>query len=135
MTNIKNYSDLLQAAGTQPDAQRLLFVFATAELPDNADEIQTERFNAGEGGCLSPVMCVDKLPAELSDFSTLVEESQQTGASWDIVFVAGLSGVATIPPGSDEAEQPLLMMVEAIKNGHLGNLLAFNNQGELVQFS
>ncbi|MCM2344434.1 MAG: ribonucleotide reductase subunit alpha [Alphaproteobacteria bacterium] len=135
MVNITNYADLLQSARMQPDAQRLLFVFASAELPDDADEIQKERFRAGEGGTLSPVMCVDKLPVELSDFPALVEESRQTGASWDIVFVAGMSGVADIPPSSDEAEQPLMMMVEAIKNGHLGNLLAFNMQGEIVQFS
>lgn len=135
MVNITDYADLLQSARMQPDAQRLLFVFASAELPDDADEIQKERFRAGEGGFLSPVMCVDKLPVELSDFSALVEESRQTGASWDIVFVAGMSGVADISPSSDEAEQPLMMMVEAIKNGHLGNLLAFNIQGEIVQFS
>ncbi|MFN3826770.1 MAG: ribonucleotide reductase subunit alpha [Micavibrio sp.] len=132
--NITNYDDLLNAARMQPDAQRLLFVFASAELPDDADETQKERFSAGEGGSLSPVICVDKLPAELSDFMSLVQESCQTGVSWDIVFVAGLSGVGAIPPSSDEAEQPLMMMVEAIKNGRLGNLLAFNNQGDLVQF-
>lgn len=134
MINITNYDDLLNVARMQPDAQRLLFVFASAELPDDADETQKERFSAGEGGSLSPVICVDKLPAELSDFLSLVQESCQTGVSWDIVFVAGLSGVGAIPPSSDESEQPLMMMVEAIKNGRLGNLLAFNNQGDLVQF-
>jgi len=133
--NIANYGDLLKAAKAQPDAQRLLFVFAAAELPEDHDALQKDRFMAHEGGALAPVMCVDKLPEELGEFSDLVEESRQMSAGWDIVFIGAMSGVPGIAPSSDEAEQPLMLMVEAIKNGHIGNLLAFNQSGELVQLS
>jgi len=125
---------LLNAANEQAEPQRLLFVFAGAELPGDHTEAQKKRYDAQEGGALSPVMCVDKLPGELGSFSSLVEESRQTGMSWNIVFVASMSGRAGIAPNSDEAEQPLKMMVEAIQNGRIGNFLAFNRDGELVRF-
>jgi hypothetical protein len=80
-------------------------------------------------------MCVDKLPDELESFSGLVGESRRTGQGWDIVFVAGMSGRAGIAPNSDETEQPLLLMVEAIKNGNTGRFLAFNLRGEPVRVS
>jgi len=79
-------------------------------------------------------MCVDKLPSELGSFASLVEESRQTGMSWDIVFVASMAGRAGIAPNRDEAEQPLKMMVAAIQNDRIGNFLAFNRDGELVRF-
>lgn len=134
MTTISSYSDLLDAAKAQSEPQRMLFVFASAGLPESSTEGQKNRHSAGEGGTLSPVMCVDKLPAELGSFSSLVEESRQTGLIWDIAFVSSMSGRAGIAPGSDEVEQPLKMMVDAIQNGRFGNLLAFNRDGELVRF-
>ncbi|MBI2233587.1 MAG: ribonucleotide reductase subunit alpha [Micavibrio aeruginosavorus] len=135
ITNIESYADLLNAAKAQPEAQRLLFVFTCAELPDDHTDDQKKSFLARRGGALAPVMCVDKLPEELGDFSDLVAESRRTGIRWDVVFVAAMSGIAGIPPTADEAEQPLLLMVEAIKNGHTGNFLAFNTEGEMVVLS
>lgn len=133
--DITSYADFLTAAKTQREAQRLLFVFTSAELPDDCSGEQKERFLAREGGALAPVMCVDKLPGEVDEFSSLVEESRQTGMHWDIVFVAAMSGNAGLAPSSDEAEQPLMLMVEAIKNGHIGNFLPFNSDGDLVRFT
>jgi len=124
----------LNAANEQAEPQRLLFVFAGAELPVNHSEAQKKRYSDREGGALSPVMCVDKLPSELGSFASLVEESRQTGMSWDIVFVASMAGRAGIAPNRDEAEQPLKMMVAAIQNDRIGNFLAFNRDGELVRF-
>lgn len=134
MTSISSYSDLLDAAKAQSEPQRMLFVFASAGLPEGPTEDQKNRHSAGQGGTLSPVMCVDKLPGELGTFSTLVEESRQTGLVWDIAFVSSLSGKAGIAPCSDEAVQPLKMMVEAIQNGRIESFLAFNQDGELVRF-
>lgn len=133
--NISSYDDLLRAARSQPDPQRLLFVFTAAELPEGTAEAEGERFLAREGSALSPVMCVDKLPDHLDSFAGLLAESNQTGQSWDIVFVAAMSGRAGIVPSRDEAEQPLLLMVEAIKNGNIGNFLAFNREGDIVRIT
>ncbi len=131
---ISNYADLLAEAHRQTEPQRLLFVLARAELPDNPDQAQRERFEQGEGGVLAPVLCVDKTLEELSDMAALVEESQGTGQEWDIVFVAALAGDGALPPSSEEAEQPLQRMVESIKMGSIENFLAFDRQGEAVSF-
>jgi hypothetical protein len=133
--NISSFDDLLQAARLQPEPQRLLFVFTAAELPEHSAEAEKEKFAAREGGALSPVICVDKSPDHLADFSGLLRESAETGQDWDIVFVSSMSGRAGIAPNSDEAEHPLLLMVEAVKSGNIGSLLAFNKDGEIVQVS
>ena len=129
---ISSYSDLLAAAKSQAEPQRLLFAFAKAELPGDAGSAEQERFAAKQGGALAPVMCVDKLASELSSFEKLVEESGHTGAHWDIVFVTSMAarGAAHV----DEAEAPLKMMIESIQNGQIGHFLAFNRDGELLQF-
>ncbi len=57
----------------------LLFVFMRAELPEDNTPEQRQRFAAGAGGALVPLMCVDKTPGELSTFAALAEESY---AAW-----------------------------------------------------
>lgn len=131
--NISSYEDLLLAANKQAEPQRLLFVFASAELPGGHTESQANLYKSRKGGTLSPVMCVDKLPSELSNFASLVEESRQTGKDWDVVFVAGMSVKSGNKPNSDEAEQPLKTMVEDIQKGKINHLLIFNREGELIQ--
>lgn len=130
---ISSYEDFLAAAKKQPEPQRLLFVFAGAELPGGHTESQKNQFEGRKGGALTPVMCVDKLPGELSNFASLVEESSQMGKSWDIVFAAAMSVTPGAKPGFDEAEQPLKTMVEDIKKGKIGNFLTFNREGTLVK--
>ena len=77
--NISSFDDLLVAARQQVEPQRLLFVFASAELPPDSTAAQREHFLAGQGGALVPVMCVDKIPGELLTFADLVQESRQFG--------------------------------------------------------
>ncbi|MCK9534108.1 MAG: ribonucleotide reductase subunit alpha [Pseudomonas sp.] len=129
---ISNYDDLLQAAKEQAEPQLLLFVFTKAELPEDATEIEKENFAQGLGGTLTPVVCVDKSPEELSSFADLLEESKKTGQDWDVVFVSTMSGHGGIAPNSDQAEQPLQMMVQAIQAGGIGSFLAFSNSGEIL---
>ena len=132
---ISNYDDLLQAAKSQAEPQLLLFVFTRAELPEDATDAEKERFAQGIGGTLTPAVCVDKSPEELSTFAALLAESKKTGQDWDVVFVSSLSGQAGIAPNSDQAEQPLQMMVQAIQAGSVGSFLAFNNSGEILNIS
>jgi hypothetical protein len=133
--NISNFDDLLRAARTQPEPQRLLFVFARAVLPDDSTPEQRARFEAGEGGALAPLMAVDRTPDDLGTFAALVEESRQFGTDWAVVFVASLPGRAGRPPTSKEADQPLQRMIESIKAGSLGSFLPFNRQGEPLLLS
>lgn len=129
---ISSYTDLLKAADAEPEPQRLLFVFCRAELPDDASAAEKAAFARGEGGALTPVVCVDKAPEEASDFDALVDESRQTGQAWDVVFVAAMSGRGGMKPFSDEAQQPLTMMVESIRLGHIGNYLPLDRAGQAV---
>lgn len=133
--NITSYADLLSAARLQPEPQRLLFVFTHPELPKGHTESQMQRFHAGEGGVLSPTMCTDKALDELGDFSDLVEESRKTGQDWKIVFVAGLGGRGGVMPSSEEAQEHLKQMIHSIQNGAISSYLAFDRDGNLVQFS
>ena len=133
--NISNYTDLLNAAKQQPEPQRLLFVFTQSELPEGYTEAQTQRFNAGKGGVLTPKMCTDKALDELGDFSDLVKESRQTGLDWKIVFVACLAGRAGVMPSTEDAQEPLKKMVDAIQNGAISRYLAYDSDGNQVRFS
>ena len=129
---ISRFADLLEEARRQPEPQRLLFVFTRAELPDDPSEEQRQRFEQGEGGVLTPVLCVDKTPEELSDMASLVAESQRTGVEWDIVFVGALSGRGRQAPTGDEAESHLQRMVESLQMGNTQRFLALDRQGEAV---
>ena len=133
--SLASFQDLLDAATLQPEPQRLLFVFAKVELPQNATAEQRERFENCEGGTLTPSLCVDKAPADIASFEALVEESKTTGQDWDMVFVGSLSGRGGIAPNADEAAQPLRFMVNAINNGQVAQFATFNRQGEVLQFS
>ena len=127
--NITCFDDLLRMAQQQSQAQRLLFAFVAADLPEDSTPAQRERFLAGQGGALVPLMCVDKLPDELSDFAALSQESQQFGKPWDMVFVSTLSGTGGSAPTDQASEKALNRMVEAIKAGTLGNMIPFDRDG------
>ncbi|MNJ70614.1 hypothetical protein D3C77_670880 [compost metagenome] len=109
-------------------------MFVTAELPADASPEERQRFEDGQGGTLKPVLCVDKLPDEVVDFTALLAESARTDVAWELLFAAGLPGRAGIAPNPDEAEQPLKMMVAAIESGRIGSFLAFDRAGETVAF-
>lgn len=133
--DISSFDDLLQAARAQREPQRLLFVFAGVELPEDSTLAQREGFEAGQGGALVPLMCVDKRPEELASFAELVQESSQFGHDWRMVFAAALSGTLNRAPTTEEAEMPLQRMVEAIKRGEIGAYIPFDPQGNAVQIA
>jgi hypothetical protein len=133
--DISSFDDLLTAARQQPAPQRLLMVFAAAELPDDATPDQRAAFDRGEGGALTPLMCVDKTPEELSSFDRLVSESEAMGPAWTMVFVAALSGRAGQSPSSADAQVPMQQMVESIRAGVLGHTIPFDRQGRAVQLN
>ena len=134
-TQITSFADLLRAARAQPEPQRLLFVFAGAELPEGASDEQRAQFNAGEGGELAPLMCVDKAVDELPSFEALAAEAARAGPPWAIVFVAAVSGRNGRPAGADETQATLQQMVDSVKSGRLAGLLPFNCRGEPVRLA
>ena len=135
MNRNDHFQQLLTAAGAQSEPQRLLFVFAVAELPDNSTPEQRERFVRGEGGSLAPLMCVDKAPGDIADFSTLVTESRQAGPKWDVVFAASLSGRSGKQPTQASIDQALQTMVEAVRIGGIAGFAAYGPQGEFLEIA
>ena len=136
MTKIIDYKTLLMAGRKQPEAQRFLFVFLEATLPDNPNDEDKQRFESGQGGELTPLMCVDKDLEELTDFTDLVTESEQINQDWSIVLVACLSGQNGLPTSSESVEKALKMMVQATHDSSaFSKFLAFDRQGVLLSFS
>ena len=134
MDTTSAFDQLLQGAAAQPEPQRLLFVFATAELPEDATPAQRERFAAGDGGTLEPVICVDKGLDELTGFDALVSESREANAAWQVVFAAGLSGRNGQSPSAEQVDLALQTMVERVRSGKLENFLALDKSGGALQF-
>lgn len=135
MPTPSHFDQLLQSAAAQPDPQRLLFVFAAAELPVDATPAQRERFEQGLGGALEPLACVDKTPDELSTFEALVEESRQASPPWQVAFVAALSGQGGQPPSDQSVDAALNAMVEGVRIGRFQQWLALDRFGEPLHFS
>lgn len=128
LMNISTFDDLITAARQQPDPQRLLFVFTRAEAPDaDATPEQRAAYEAGHGGTLTPLACLDKTPEEITNFQSLNAEAIQYVPDWSIVFVAALGS-----PTTEDAEAHLNQMVEMIKVGEIDRMIPFNTQGHAV---
>ncbi|MBK7262239.1 MAG: ribonucleotide reductase subunit alpha [Rubrivivax sp.] len=135
MVEIGHFDDLLRAARGMAEPQHLLFVFAAAELPSGASAQQRADFEAGVGGELAPLMCVDKVATELPGFDALVVEAAAAGPPWAIVFSAALSGRGGMPPTAADIDAAMQHMVDSIKAGRLDGMLPFDRQGLPVQLS
>lgn len=134
MESSSHFARLVQAAAAQAQPQSLLFVFAESGLPPDASPAERERFERGEGGTLTPLMCVEKTLDEIGTFEELVAESRQAGPPWQVVFAAGLSGANGRPPAGDEVDQALNMMVECVRSGRVQGLLALDASGGVLRF-
>ena len=130
--DITTFDDLLQAARQQPEPQRLLLVFAGASLPPDASAAQRAAFEAGVGGELAPLMCVDKDPHALDSFAALVAEAEALGPPWTLVFAAALAGAAPLPPSDSQVDAALQRMVDAVRDGDVARYLSFDRQGQAV---
>lgn len=136
MIEITDYQSLLAVGRQQPNPQRFLFVFLQVALPAEHSDADKARFDAGQGGELQAIMCVDKNLDELTDFTDLIKESEQMEQDWSMVLVACLDGQNGMHPTAAETEQPLKMMVQTVQSGgDLSKYLAFDKQGELLHFS
>ena len=108
---ISMFSDLLSMANEQPDPQRLLFLFASAQASKKSKKRDDKK------GTIEPTMVVDKLPEELSTFSELVKEADSINKKWDFVLIASLGGQMKMPPSTEEAEPYLNKMTDDVMSG------------------
>ena len=135
MNTSSGFEQLLSAACAQPDPQVLLFVFAGAELPDDATPAQRRSFEQGVGGELVPLMCVEKELGELSTFDALVSESRAIGPPWQVLFAAGLAGTGGRLPRGPVVENALKTLVDRVRHGAVQGLLALSRSGEVLSFT
>jgi hypothetical protein len=129
--DIACFDDLLAAARSQTEPQRLLLVFAAAECEPDAPAAQRSAHAAGEGGVLRPLMCVDKDPSELADFAALQREAAQAGPPWTLMFAAALAGTSD----AAEVQRMLDLLVKRVEAGELGGLIPFNTAGVAVHLA
>jgi len=133
---ISNFDDLLQTARAQPLPQRLLLIFAGAELPADADAEQRARFDAGEGGALVPLMCVDKRPDDVTSFAQLCTEADGMHSGWRVVLAGALSRTVSEPPSDKTVDQAFERLLGLIHAGQmdqvLAQTLAFTRDGAAV---
>jgi hypothetical protein len=121
---ISNFDDLLHAARAQALPQRLLMVFAGAELPDDATPQQRAEFEAGQGGALVPLMCVDKSPDEMESFAQLCQEADGMHSGWRVVLAGALSGTPGQAPSKQAVDDTLQRWLGEIQAGRMDQVLA-----------
>lgn len=130
--NIEHFDDLLRAARAQPQPQCLLLVFAQVELPDGSTEAERADFEAGHGGALVPVMCVDLAPDRLDGFEPLRAEADSRSAGWTMVLAGALSGTAGRAPDDATVSAALDRLVQRVQAGDIDGLIPFNRAGEAL---
>lgn len=124
---IERFNDLLKMAGEQDQPQRFILLFANAEASNPKKSKKHQR------GTITPVMCVDKLPAEIPDFPTLVKEADNVNKEWNFVFIASLSGSNGKAPNPDDAEPFLNSMTNDIETGNVARYLVFDRDGNPIE--
>lgn len=105
------FSELLTKTNEQAEPQRLLFLFANTEVKN------PKKSKHHQKGTITPTMCVDKLPEQLTDFDSLVKEADSISKEWNFIFIAGLSGQNGKAPSEDEAEPYLNKMTNDVSSG------------------
>lgn len=128
------FDRLLQAAAAEPQPQRLLFVFAQSELPSDATPGQRAAYEAGSGGALTPLACVDRAAAELSTFEALRAESRAACPPWQAVFVGAVAGRDGREAAPSLIDGMLASMVENIRAGRFDGYLALDCEGAPLAF-
>ena len=124
------FSDLLEMANEQTAPQRLLFLFAATEESNKSKKRDDKK------GTITPTMVVDKLPSELTDFTTLVNEADSINKEWNFVFIASLSDDHNTAPSSEHAEPFLDTMTTDITSGNnINRYVVFDRQENPIELS
>ncbi len=124
------FNDLVAEAQKQDHPQRLLFLFAQIEKQESKKHKRRQR------GALVPLMCVDKLPEELSSFESFSAEADRVSPDWDFILAAGLSGENQLTPTTEDAEPYLNQMANDLMMGaDLSKYVVVDRSNNLVVMS
>jgi hypothetical protein len=122
------FDELLKAAKKQDQPQRLLFLFAKTEAK------KKKKGKTKITGTIAPLMCVDKLPAEIISFKALESEADSIAPDWDFIITASLSGSEGLAPSSDDADPHLNQMANMLASGEdLSRFMIFDREQQIVQ--
>jgi len=117
---------MIETAKTQDQPQRLLIMLAKSEIEVNDKE-------EGMSGTITPVICVDKTPDEITSFDDFVMEADSINSDWDMMFIACLSGENNKMPTPEEADPILNKMVNDLMSGQdLSRYLVLDRNEEPV---
>ena len=126
------FDQLLAAATDESEPQVLLFVFAGAGPPADGIGGQRQKLSQGTSGELTPLMCMEQEPSELTSFDAFVSESREVGPPWQVVFAAGLPGRNGERPCGRLVQKALNIMMDCVRRGAVQNLLALSATGEVL---
>lgn len=101
---------MIDTAEVQNQPQRLLIMLAKSEIEDNDKE-------KGMSGTITPVICVDKTPEEITTFQDFITEADSINSDWDMMFIAALTGKNNEMPTPEEADPILNKMVNDLTSG------------------
>ena len=121
------FQDLINKSQEEKEPQRLLFLFAKAR------SMMGGPMHSYQSGTIDPIMCVDKLPEELTCFDDLVKEADEHTKEWDFILVSSFSGKNGVVPTSDEADPYLKQMTNMLLEGKdLTQFLIWNRKQETI---
>lgn len=124
------FKDLLEMTQQQDQPQRLLFLFAQPEVKGK------QKSKKNMKGHIEAVMCVDKLPEELSSFTALVSEADGITKDWEFVLIAGLSGQNGSAPSTEDAEPYLNKMSNDLADGQdLGRYVILDRNEKPIEMA
>ena len=132
---ISTFDELLLAARQQPHAQHLLLVYTQAELPEDSSPAQKAAFEAGSGGALVPVTCVDKSASELTSFADLEIEAQAFVQDWDVLFAAAIDIRPDQKHSDSIIDTAMNQVIERVKSGQIGGLISFDRTGTAISLA
>ncbi|MFL0799244.1 MAG: ribonucleotide reductase subunit alpha [Agarilytica sp.] len=111
----------------QDEPQRLLLLFANAEAKN------PKKSKKHQQGTITPVMCVDKAPEEVSDFTSLVKEADGINKEWNFLFIASLSGENGNAPTTEEADPYLNKMTNDVEMGNISQYLVIDRDENRIE--
>jgi hypothetical protein len=121
-----NFSKMIELAQKQEQPQRLLIMLAKSE-------IETSDKDKGISGTITPVICVDKTPDEITTFEDFVMEADSIESDWDMMFLSSLSGKNNEMPTPEEADPMLNKMVNDLMSGQdLSSYLVLDRNEEPI---
>ncbi len=121
------FSELLQMTSAQDEPQRLLLLFANAEAKN------PKKSKKHQQGTITPVMCVDKAPEEVSDFTSLIKEADGINKEWNFLFIASLSGENGNAPTTEEADPYLNKMTNDVEMGNISQYLVIDRDENRIE--